>query len=129
VNGVFAIGDTAACDGQDGSPLPGLAAVAKQQGHYVAKVIRARIEGRWHPGAFRYRNLGSMATIGRKAAVADLPGIRLSGSLAWWLWGLVHVAFLVDLRSRIAVMFDWFWSYLTYNRSMRLITGAEGSGD
>ena len=129
VNGVFAIGDTAACNGPDGRPLPGLAAVAKQQGHYVAKAIRARIEGRRHPGPFRYRNLGSMATIGRKAAVADLPGIRLSGSLAWWLWGLVHVAFLVDLRSRIAVMFDWFWSYLTYNRSMRLITGAEGSGD
>ena len=128
-SGVFAIGDTAACNGPGGRPLPGLAAVAKQQGHYVAKSIRARIEGRRHPGPFRYRNLGSMATIGRKAAVADLPGIRLSGSLAWWLWGLVHVAFLVDLRSRIAVMFDWFWSYLTYNRSMRLITGAEGSGD
>jgi NADH dehydrogenase FAD-containing subunit/uncharacterized membrane protein YphA (DoxX/SURF4 family) len=128
-SGIFAIGDTAACNGRDGRPLPGLAAVAKQQGHHVAKVIRARIEGRRHPGPFRYRNLGSMATIGRKAAVADLPGIRLSGSLAWWLWGLVHVAFLVDLRSRMAVMFDWFWSYLTYNRSMRLITGAEGSGD
>jgi len=126
---IFAIGDTAACDGPDGRPLPGLAAVAKQQGHYVAKVIRARIEGRRHPGPFRYRDLGSMATIGRKAAVADLPGIRLSGGLAWWLWGLVHVAFLLDLRSRIAVMFDWFWSYLTYNRSMRLITGAEGGGD
>jgi NADH dehydrogenase/putative oxidoreductase len=126
---IFAIGDTAACEGADGRPLPGLAAVAKQQGHHVAKVIRARIEGRRHPGSFRYHNLGSMATIGRKAAVADLPGVRLSGSLAWWLWGLVHVAFLVDLRSRIAVMFDWFWSYLTYNRSMRLITGSEGSGD
>jgi NADH dehydrogenase FAD-containing subunit len=92
VRNIFAIGDTAACAGADA--LPGLAAVAKQQGHHVARVIRAGIEGRRHPGRFRYRNLGSMATLGRKAAVADLPGIRLSGSLAWWLWGLVHVAFL-----------------------------------
>ncbi|MDS4071939.1 MAG: FAD-dependent oxidoreductase [Defluviicoccus sp.] len=126
---IFAIGDTAACAGDDGRPLPGLAAVAKQQGHYVARLIRARIEGRRDPGPFRYRNLGSMATIGRKAAVAELPGMRLSGGIAWWLWGLVHVAFLVDARSRIAVMFDWFWSYLTFNRSVRLITGGEGSAD
>ena len=126
---VYAIGDTASCTGADGRPLPGLAAVAKQQGQYVARLIRAGIEGRRHPGAFRYRNLGSMATIGRKAAVADLAGMRLSGSIAWWLWGLVHVAFLVDARSRIAVMFDWFWSYLTFNRSVRLITGAEGTAD
>jgi len=127
--GVFAIGDTAACNGADGRPLPGLAPVAKQQGEYVAQAIRAASEGRRAPGPFRYRDLGSMATIGRKAAVADLPGLRLSGAVAWWLWGLVHVAFLVDLRSRIAVMFDWFWSYLTYGRSTRLITGAEGGGD
>ncbi|HOT81964.1 MAG TPA: quinol oxidase, partial [Candidatus Defluviicoccus seviourii] len=126
---IFAIGDTAACAGDDGRPLPGLAAVAKQQGHYVARLIRARIEGRRDPGPFRYRNLGSMATIGRKAAVAELPGMRLSGGIAWWLWGLVHVAFLVDARSRIAVMFDWFWSYLTFNRSVRLITGGEGGTD
>ena len=126
---VYAIGDTASCAGADGRPLPGLAAVAKQQGQYVARLLRARIEGRPAPGPFRYRNLGAMATIGRKAAVADLPGIRLSGSIAWWLWGLVHVAFLVDARSRIAVMFDWFWSYLTFNRSVRLITGTDGAGD
>jgi NADH dehydrogenase/putative oxidoreductase len=127
--GVYAIGDTAACPGSDGRPLPGLAAVAKQQGHYVARQIRARIDGRTPPLPFRYRDYGSMATIGRKAAVADLPFLHLTGSLAWWLWGLVHLAFLVDVRSRIAVMFDWFWSYLTFNRSMRLITGSESHGD
>jgi NADH dehydrogenase/putative oxidoreductase len=106
-----------------------LAPVAKQQGAYVARFMRARIEGRPPPPPFRYRDVGSMATIGRKAAVADLPGVRLSGSVAWWLWGLVHVALLVDVRSRVAVMLDWFWSYLTFGRSMRLITGGETAPD
>jgi NADH dehydrogenase/putative oxidoreductase len=120
---VFALGDTSSCKGADGKPVPGLAAVAKQQGVYIAKLIRARIEDRRAPGPFRYRDYGSMATIGRKAAVADLPFVKLSGAIAWWLWGFVHVAFLVDTRSRIAVLFDWFWSYLTLNRNVRLITG------
>lgn len=124
---VFALGDTSSCKAVDGKPLPGLAAVAKQQGHYIAKLIRARIERRASPGPFRYQDFGSMATIGRKAAVADLPFGKLSGAIAWWLWGLVHVAFLVDTRSRISVMFDWFWSYLTYNRSVRLITNQDES--
>ena len=70
-----------------------------------------------------------MATIGRKAAVADLRGLKLSGGPAWWLWGIVHVAFLVDGRSRMAVLLEWFWSYLTYSRRMRLITGAEAGAD
>jgi len=126
---IFALGDTASCKGADGKPLPGLAAVAKQQGHYVAKLIRARIEGRREPGPFRYHDYGSMATIGRKAAVADLPFVRLTGALAWWFWGLVHVMFLVGARSRITVMFDWFWSYLTYSRSVRLITGGGSRAD
>jgi NADH dehydrogenase FAD-containing subunit/uncharacterized membrane protein YphA (DoxX/SURF4 family) len=126
---VYALGDTAACAGADGKPLPGLAAVAKQQGRFVARLIRARIEDRSPPGGFRYRDWGSMATIGRKAAVADLPGMRLSGSLAWWLWGAVHVGFLLDVRSRAAVLLDWLWSYLTYGRSMRLITGNEAGVD
>ncbi len=129
VTDIFAIGDTAASKNTDGKPLPGLAAVAKQQGEYVGKLIRARIEDRRPLGPFHYHDYGSMATIGRKAAVADLQFVKLSGSLAWWLWGLVHVALLVDTRSRIAVMFDWFWSYLTYNRSMRLITGGENRAD
>ncbi|MBK8175436.1 MAG: FAD-dependent oxidoreductase [Rhodospirillales bacterium] len=127
--GVYALGDTAACPGADGAPLPGLAAVAKQQGAYVARRIRALIEGRPAEKPFRYRDLGSMATIGRKAAVADLRGMRLSGSIAWWLWGAVHVGFLVDVRSRVAVLVEWFWSYMTYARSIRLITGNEGGVD
>jgi NADH dehydrogenase/putative oxidoreductase len=127
--GVYAIGDTAACPGPTGTSLPGLAAVAKQQGRYLAQRLRATIEGRPLPGPFRYRDYGSMATIGRKAAVAALPGVKLSGSFAWWLWGAVHVAFLVDVRSRIAVLFDWFWSYVTYSRGVRLITGNDSAAD
>lgn len=123
---IFVVGDTACCEGADGKPLPGLAAVAKQQGTYVARVIRARIENLEPPGRFRYRDYGVMATIGRDKAVADLRGLRLSGTLAWWLWSLVHVAFLADIRNRLSVMLDWTWSYLTFARRIRLITG---SGD
>ncbi|MGQ0677289.1 MAG: FAD-dependent oxidoreductase [Rhodospirillales bacterium] len=121
---VFAVGDTAfALDGS-GNPLPGLAPAAKQAGAHAAKVIHARIAGGKTPGPFRYRHMGSMATIGRKSAIADFGAVRLSGLLAWWLWGGVHVAFLVGARNRTAVMLDWFWSYLTFRRGIRLITGA-----
>jgi NADH dehydrogenase/putative oxidoreductase len=122
---VFAIGDTALVVDAGGQPVPGLAPAARQGGEYVARVIRARLEGRRAPGPFRYRHLGSMATIGRKAAVADLGPLKLWGMPAWWLWGAVHVAFLVGARNRAAVMLDWAWAYLTYRRSIRLITGAE----
>jgi NADH dehydrogenase FAD-containing subunit len=120
---VYAIGDTAACDNGAGAPLPGLAAVAKQQGQFVAKRLRAQIEEKSLPGAFRYRDFGSMATIGREKAVADLRGLQLSGTLAWWLWSVVHVAFMADARNRLSVILDWTWSYLTFSRRIRLITG------
>ena len=122
---VFSIGDTASCNGASGQPLPGLAAVAKQQGEYVAKAIRAQIDGRKHPGPFHYKDYGSMATIGREKAVADLRGLHLSGTVAWWLWCFVHVAFLADVQSRASVMLDWLWSYLTFSRRIRLITGQQ----
>ena len=122
---VFVIGDTAATNAWNGQPVPGLAPAAKQGGEYVARVIRARIAGRAAAPAFVYRHLGSMATIGRKAAVVDFGWLRLSGAAAWWLWGLIHVAFLVGLRNRVSVAFDWFWAYLTYSSSTRLITGGE----
>jgi NADH dehydrogenase/putative oxidoreductase len=120
---VFAVGDTAAAMAWDGNPAPGLAPAAKQGGEYVASVIRARLLGEALPAAFRYRHRGSLATIGRKSAVADFGRVRLSGALAWWLWGLVHVYFLVGLRNRMSVVFDWFWAYLTYRVGIRLITG------
>lgn len=122
---VFVVGDTAASNAWGGQPVPGLAPAAKQSGAYVARVIRARVEGRRAPHSFAYRHLGSLATIGRKAAVADFGVVRLRGSLAWWVWGAVHVAFLVDLRSRFSVMFDWIWAYLTFRSGTRLITGTD----
>ena len=120
---IFAIGDTALSDGWDGTPVPGLAPAAKQQGRYVASVIMARIEGRPLPSRFRYRHAGSLATIGRKAAVADFGWLRLSGAIAWWVWGVVHILFLSGMRNRAVVALEWFWAYLTYHPSTRLITG------
>lgn len=122
---VFALGDTALSNGWNGKPVPGLAPAAKQGGAHVADVIRARVLGARTPDAFVYKHLGSLATIGRKAAVVDFGFVRLSGAVAWWLWGLVHVGFLVGLRNRMSVMFDWFWAYLTYRSGTRLITGAD----
>jgi len=120
--GVFAIGDTVLSTAWNGRPVPGLGPAAKQGGQYVARVIRARLAGRAPPRPFRYRHLGSLATIGRKAAVADFGTVRLSGALAWWLWGLVHVYFLAGMRNRISVMLDWAWAYFTFRSSTRLIT-------
>jgi NADH dehydrogenase FAD-containing subunit len=120
---IFAIGDTALSNGWDGKPVPGLAPAAKQQGRYVTSAIKARIEGRRPPAPFRYRHAGSLATIGRKAAVADFGWLRLSGALAWWVWGVVHILFLSGMRNRVVVALEWFWAYLTYHPSTRLITG------
>jgi NADH dehydrogenase len=120
---IFCIGDTALALGADGKPLPGLAPVAKQQGAYVARVLRARLSGKPAPGPFRYRNWGTLATIGRGAAVADFGWIRLHGRLAWLLWSAVHVSFLIGFRNRLIVIIDWLWSYVTFQSGARLITG------
>jgi len=120
---IFVIGDTAFALDADGKPLPGVAPVAKQQGQYVARVIKARLAGGSVPPPFRYRNLGNLATIGRRAAIADFGWIRLNGRLAWLLWGLVHIYFLIGFRNRMAVMLDWLWAYVTFQRGARLITG------
>jgi putative oxidoreductase len=120
---VFAIGDTAASRAWKGEIVPGLAPAAKQGGTYVAKQIRAMVESRRPVPAFRYRHLGSLATIGRKAAVADFGFFRLSGAPAWWLWGIVHVAFMLGVRNRLATLTNWLWAYLKFGGSIRLITG------
>ena len=121
--GIFAIGDTACCPGPNGRPLPGVAPVAKQQGKHVAATIIAALKGRRAPGAFRYRDYGNLATIGRRAAVIDFGRVRMSGFPAWVLWSVAHIWFLVGFRSRIVVGLSWVWNYLTFARSARLITG------
>jgi NADH dehydrogenase len=120
---VFVAGDAAAVTGPDDKPLPGLAAVAEQQGRYLGDLIGARVEERPEPGPFRYRNRGTMATIGRSAAVADFGRIRITGVAAWLLWGLVHIYLLIGFRNRLTVFVNWAWSWLTYGRGARLITG------
>ncbi len=117
---IFVIGDTAEVEGQ---ALPGVAPVAKQQGAHVARVIRSRLAGRPPPGAFRYRNLGNLATIGRKQAVVDFGWLRLTGRVAWLIWSLAHIYYLIGFRNRLVIAIDWLWSYLTYQRGARLITG------
>jgi NADH:ubiquinone reductase (H+-translocating) len=119
---VFVIGDTAHAAKSDGKPLPGIAAVAKQQGIDVAQRIKARLEGKELP-EFRYRDRGSMATIGRKSAVAHIGRWRLSGGFAWVLWCFAHVYFLIGFRNRMVVVANWIWNYMTFQRGARLITG------
>ena len=123
---IFVIGDAAAVTGPDGKPLPGVAPVAKQQGAYVANLLAARTRGRTLP-PFRYRDLGSMATIGRKRAVAQIGAFKVSGLVAWLLWSLAHIYFLIGFRNRLAVVMNWCWNYVTYQRGTRLITGIQGS--
>jgi NADH dehydrogenase len=123
---VFAIGDMIRARDAGGKPvvLPGVAPVAMQQGRYAAGVIRARLQGRDY-GAFRYRDKGNLATIGRAAAVADIKGIRLSGFLAWATWLLVHLWYLIGFQNRLLVLIRWSFSFATHGRGARLITGAD----
>ena len=118
---VQVIGDLANFTGKDGNPLPGVSPVAMQQGRHAARNILGMIEGR-KPQRFWYFDKGSMATIGRHKAVADLHLVRLSGLPAWLAWLFVHILFLVGFRNRVVVLFQWAWAYLTFNKGARLIT-------
>lgn len=122
---IFVIGDTAAVNQENGKPVPGIAPAAKQQGAYVAKVIKARLEGKPLPSPFRYSHQGNLATIGKRAAVIDFGRFKLKGVLAWWIWGLAHIYFLIGTRSRLAVAWSWLWIYLSGQHSARLITQKE----
>ncbi|WP_293976755.1 hypothetical protein [Sphingomonas sp.] len=115
------IGDTASVVGVDGKPVPGLAPAAKQQGEYVAGVIRGRREGRPVTAVFDYKHQGSLATIGHRAAIADFGRIKLTGYFAWWVWGFVHILFLIGARSRVAVALNWLWTYLKGQPGARII--------
>ena len=121
---IFVIGDTALVVGPHG-PLPGVAPVAKQQGAYAARVIAARLAGNPAPPPFHYLDLGNLATIGRREAVVDFGWLKLTGRIAWIFWGAAHIYFLIGFRNRIVVALDWLWSYLTYQRGARLITGQD----
>ncbi len=122
---IFVIGDAAASSGWNGGSIPGLAPAAQQGGRYVARMIHARLEARGEPAPFAYHHRGSLATIGRKAAVADFGRVRLWGAPAWWLWGMVHVLFLATMRNRVSVIIAWIWAYLTFSSGTRLITGQD----
>jgi NADH dehydrogenase len=119
---VFVVGDLAALE-QDGKPVPGVAPAAMQEGRYAAMNIRRRLQGKRSP-PFRYRDKGSLATIGRGAGVADFGRFTFSGFFAWLAWLLVHIFFLIGFRNRVLVILEWAWAYVTYDRGARLITGA-----
>jgi NADH:ubiquinone reductase (H+-translocating) len=121
--GIFVIGDAASVRTETGDLVPGIAPAAKQQGRYVADVIARRIAGKPAATPFRYRHAGYLATIGRRSAVIEFPRLRLKGWLAWWIWGIAHIYFLVGVPSPFIVSIRWLWEYLTYGRGARLITG------
>lgn len=119
---IFAIGDTAHVEMADGKLVPGIAPAAKQEGRYVAETIKARLRGKNSRPPFSYKDAGRLATIGKRAAVVDFGWVKLTGRLAWWLWGFAHIYFLIGLRHRLTVILSWLWIYFTGQRSARLIT-------
>jgi NADH dehydrogenase len=119
---IFVIGDTATVNVWNGKPAPGIAPAAKQQGVHVARTIKSRLAGNSQPRVFRYRHSGDLATIGKRSAVIDFGWCKLRGWIAWWVWGLAHIYFLIGLRNRLAVALSWLWIYVTGSRSACLIT-------
>ena len=118
---VFAIGDTVMINGPDGKPVPGIAPAAKQQGRYVAQSIKRRLAG-GSVAPFAYKHAGNLAQIGKRLAVIDFGRIKLRGALAWWIWGIAHIYFLIGLRNRLSVAINWLWIYTRSQRGARLIT-------
>src|SRR5689334_17154800 len=119
---IFVIGDAATIADAKGNSVPGTAPAAKQMGKYVGKVISARIAGRERRKPFKYLHLGDLATIGRRAAVVKFGVLELKGFLGWLFWSVAHIYFLIGLRNRFVVAFNWFWDYITFQRGARLIT-------
>ncbi|HEY6994735.1 MAG TPA: NAD(P)/FAD-dependent oxidoreductase, partial [Xanthobacteraceae bacterium] len=125
---IFVIGDTAAVIDSAGQHVPGTAQPAKQMGHYVAKVIAARVADKPALAPFRYRPLGDIAAISRRAAVVKLGRLELRGFLGWLFWSVLHIYFLIGLRNRFVVAFIWLWDYVTFQRGARLITDVPPPG-
>ncbi|WNL46793.1 NAD(P)/FAD-dependent oxidoreductase [Dyella sp. BiH032] len=122
---VFVVGDLASAFRPGGQPVPGVAPAAKQMGRHVGEVILARLRGDGASKPFRYRDDGALATIGRMAAVAQFGRLKFSGLPAWWVWLVAHVYFLIGFRNRLVVLLDWAWSYWTYQRHARIVTGSD----
>jgi NADH:quinone reductase (non-electrogenic) len=118
---IFAVGDTVTIADAEGKPVPGIAPAAKQQGRHVAASINARLRGTT-PTPFRYSHAGSLAQIGKRKAVIDFGAIKLRGTLAWWIWGIAHIYFLIGLRNRLSVAISWLWIHARDQRAARLIT-------
>jgi NADH:ubiquinone reductase (H+-translocating) len=118
---IFAVGDTVVIADTDGKPVPGIAPAAKQQGRYVADCIRKRLRGETSP-PFRYQHAGSLAQIGKRKAVIDFGSFKLRGTIAWWIWGIAHIYFLIGLRNRLSVALSWLWNHARDQRAARLIT-------
>jgi NADH dehydrogenase len=123
---VFAIGDMALCMQPDGKPVPGVSPGAMQEAKHIARIIEGELDGKAGERApFLYWDKGTMATIGRSAAVAQIKKLQLSGWIAWFMWLVVHLLFLVGFRNKISVLIQWTYSYLTYKRGARIITGVD----
>jgi NADH dehydrogenase len=119
---IFVVGDAVSVRDPAGNPVPGIAPAAKQMGAYVGKRIRSRIAGEPPSPPFRYVHHGDLATIGRRSAVVNLRRLRLKGVAGWLFWSVAHIYFLIGLRNRFVVAFNWFWDYVTFQRGARLIT-------
>ncbi|MCX7567483.1 NAD(P)/FAD-dependent oxidoreductase [Sulfitobacter sp. F26169L] len=125
---VFAIGDTVNVAGPGGRPVPGIAPAAKQQGQYVARTIKKRLRGQ-DTKPFIYRHKGSLAQIGKRSAIIEFDKVQLKGWLAWWIWGVAHIFFLIEMRARVLIAVNWLWTHTLNRRGSRLITQSESSAD
>src|SRR5262249_28692194 len=119
---IFVIGDAAAVHDEKGAMRPGAARAAKKMGRYVGRLIAARVAEKSSPPPFRYRSVGDLATIGRRAAVVKFGNLRLKGFVGWLFWSLAHIYFLIGVKNRFIVAFTWLWDYVTFHRGARLIT-------
>lgn len=122
---IFVIGDTASALDEEGKPFPGVAPVAMQQGRYVGRVLKGKLEGEKTTEPFEYFDKGSLATVGRAFAILKFRKFKLAGGLAWLAWIFIHIMYLVEFRNRVAVLLEWLWAYITYQRGVRLIVGEE----
>jgi NADH dehydrogenase len=124
---IFVVGDAAHVETADGKQVPGIAPAAKQEGRYVAEMIKGRLRGDKLRRPFKYTNAGSLATIGKRAAIVNFGWIKFTGRVAWWIWGVAHIFFLIGVRNRLFVALNWLWIYFSGKRSARLITQDEAT--